>query len=113
VFDDVAGVTLASALQGLTMRQQVTANNIANIETPNYHAQHVDFESSLAAAVANGDPTSFSPSITATDDGENANGNNVRLDDETVIAMKDTLRSQLLSQALTNGFNLISTAIKG
>ena len=112
MFDDVAGVTLASALQGLSIRQQVTANDIANIETPNFHAQRVSFEGSLAAAVQGGDPSAFSVTTSTTDDGANANGNNVSLDQETVIATEDTLRSQLLSTALTNEFSVISTAIK-
>lgn len=112
MFDDVASVTLASALRGLSLRQQVTANNLANLETPNYHAQRVSFEDSLASAVQSGDPAGFSASISSTDDGENANGNNVNLADETVIATEDTLRSQLLSNGLTNEFNLISTVVK-
>lgn len=37
------------ALGGLQHRQRVTANNIANADTPNYRAQAVDFESELQA----------------------------------------------------------------
>ena len=33
------------------MRQRVIANNIANINTPGYHAQRVEFENALAASV--------------------------------------------------------------
>ncbi len=113
MFDDVTGVTLGNALSALAARQQVTANNIANIDTPNFSAKRLSFEDSLAAAVAGGDPSSFQVTTTATDDLANANGNNVSLDDETVIAMKDTLRSQLLASALTAGFSRISTSVKG
>jgi len=42
---------LSSALAGLSARQSATANNIANINTPNYRAQTVSFESALAASV--------------------------------------------------------------
>lgn len=113
MFDDVAGVTLGSALSALSARQRITADNIANIDTPNFSAKRLSFEASLAAAVAGGDPTSFDVTVNASDDLANANGNNVSLDDETVIAMKDTLRSQVLASALTAGFARISTSVKG
>lgn len=40
---------LKEALTGLQHRQRVTANNLANADTPNYRAQAVDFESELQA----------------------------------------------------------------
>lgn len=113
MFDDVTGLTLANALSALAARQRVTANNIANIDTPNFAAKRMSFEASLASAVADGDPSSFQVTTTVSDDLANANGNNVSLDDETVIAMKDQLRSQLLANALTSGFSRISTSVKG
>ena len=39
---------------GLAMRQRVTANNIANIQTPGFHAGKVKFEGALQSALANG-----------------------------------------------------------
>ncbi len=38
---------LKDALDGLQKRQQVTSNNIANVDTPGYKARQVDFESVL------------------------------------------------------------------
>jgi flagellar basal-body rod protein FlgB len=42
---------LLQSLDGLTMRQAATANNIANVDTPGYKARQVSFESQLAQAV--------------------------------------------------------------
>ena len=39
MFDNVTTTSLTSALDNLALRQRVTADNIANIETPNFHAQ--------------------------------------------------------------------------
>lgn len=40
---------LGQALNGLQHRQRITANNLANADTPHYRAQAVDFESELQA----------------------------------------------------------------
>ena len=113
MIDDVASVTLQQAVLGLGMRQQVTANNIANLETPGFTAQNVDFESSLASAVAAGDPGATA--ITTSDSTEPAgvNGNNVDLNDEVVTATKTGLQESLLTGALTSQYGLISTVLKG
>jgi flagellar basal-body rod protein FlgB len=113
VLDDVASLTLQTAVRGLGVRQQVTANNIANLETPGYTAQQVDFESSLADAVAAGDPTRGVVTTTSTPDAPGINGNNVNLDDEVVTATKTGLQQQLLTGALTAKYGLISTVLKG
>jgi flagellar basal-body rod protein FlgB len=42
---------LQQSLDGLSMRQRATANNIANVDTPGYKAQQVSFEGHLAQAV--------------------------------------------------------------
>lgn len=38
---------LKESLEGLQSRQRLTANNLANADTPNYKAQAVDFETQL------------------------------------------------------------------
>ena len=38
MFDDVASVTMRSALDGLATRQRVIADNIANVQTPGFRA---------------------------------------------------------------------------
>ncbi|MGH3421905.1 MAG: flagellar basal body rod protein FlgB [Streptosporangiaceae bacterium] len=113
MLDDVASLTLQTAVAGLGLRQQVTANNIANLETPGFTARNVDFESSLASAVASGDPSSASILTTNSPDAPGINGNNVSLDSEIVTATKTGLQEQLLTGALTAKYGLISTVLKG
>jgi flagellar basal-body rod protein FlgB len=103
----------ATALSGLAARQRVSANNIANIETPNFKASQVSFEDSLRAAVRAGDPSSAALSQSSQSGPVSANGNNVSLDTETVTDQKTQLQYQLLSGALTSKFGLIETVLKG
>ncbi len=44
-------VRLEMARQGLSLRQQVTANNLANIDTPSFKASDVTFEAELKRAL--------------------------------------------------------------
>jgi flagellar basal-body rod protein FlgB len=43
---------LAGALNGLSARQSLIASNIANIDTPGYAPQSIDFESALQSEIA-------------------------------------------------------------
>ena len=113
VLDDIASVTLSTALSALAQRERVSANNIANLETPDFSASTVSFEDSLRAAVAAGDPASAQVSVTPTGETPGLNGNNVDLDTETVTDEKTQLQYSLLSGAMSAKFNLIDTVIKG
>jgi flagellar basal-body rod protein FlgB len=113
VLDDIATVSLQSAMHGLATQQQVTANNIANLETPNFTAQDVSFESSLAAAIAAGDPSQATVTTSPTTDAAGVNGNNVSLDRELVSVTKNQLQQQLVAGALTSTYGLMSTVLQG
>lgn len=113
MLDDIASVTLQTAIAGLGQRQRVTANNIANSETPGFTGSTVDFESALAAAVAGGQPGGTPIDVTPSTDPVGVNGNNVSLDHEFVTATKTTLQEQLLTGTLTAKFNWLATVLKG
>lgn len=113
MLDDIASLSLQTAISGLATRQRVTADNIANLETPGFTARTVDFESSLAKALASGDPTQARVGISPSDAQAGVNGNNVSLDTELVTATKTGLQQQLLTGALTSKYGLISTVLKG
>ncbi|MDX6301863.1 MAG: flagellar basal-body rod protein FlgB [Nocardioidaceae bacterium] len=112
---DPVGAALHTALDGLALRQQVTSNNIANVDTPNFTASQVGFEDSLRGALQG---PSFSPSdaqasTTSTSDPAGADGNNVDLAHETMTAMQTTFSYQLLTRAVGDRFGMITTAIGG
>ncbi|MEN6545010.1 MAG: flagellar basal body rod protein FlgB [Armatimonadia bacterium] len=46
---------LSKALQGQALRQRTVANNLANVDTPGYRPQRVDFEAQLRHALASAD----------------------------------------------------------
>jgi flagellar basal-body rod protein FlgB len=108
---DVTMDSVFEAMQGLTARQDAIANNIANIQTPNYTAQNVNFESSLQQAIASGNPSQASISVTPSDATPQANGNNVNLDDETVTAMQTQESYQTMVDAMNAKFQLLTDAI--
>ncbi len=109
--DPVAAV-LASALDGLALRQSVIADNIANVDTPGFRATAVDFESSLAAALQRGEmPSSgVNPLTLATDTPVGPNGNNVDLRKESLAAIQSQFQYQMMTRAVTDRFSLITTA---
>jgi flagellar basal-body rod protein FlgB len=48
---DVTFAALRKAQQGLTQRSRLLAQNIANVNTPNYHRRDVNFTDEIAAAL--------------------------------------------------------------
>jgi len=113
VFDDVASQALQVALSGLAMRQRVTANNIANIQTPGFHAGKVQFENALQSAISNGTQDAVRPTLAQSLEPTQLNGNNVNLDEETLSNVDTGLRYQLALHAMDSKFGLISDVIKG
>ena len=112
---DVTISALHAALRGLATRQRVIADNVANLETPQFLAGVVDFESSLAEALADGDDplAEASPSVSRSLAPTGVNGNNVSLDHETLSGTETNLRFQLATNAINDKFRLLRTAING
>jgi flagellar basal-body rod protein FlgB len=113
VIGDVTSSALKAALDGLARRQRVTADNIANINTPGFLAGRVDFESSLRGALAGGEnPASADAVVGRSLEPTNTNGNNVNLDTETVSATETGLRYQLALNALDGKYNTLRSALR-
>jgi flagellar basal-body rod protein FlgB len=114
VSDSVSQV-LASALDGVSLRQRVIADNIANVDTPGFRASSVDFETQLKAAISDGSFEEGVDSIPATtsptDTPVGANDNNVDLRKETMAAVQSQFQYQILTRAVNERFNLVKTAV--
>ena len=115
---DAVSRVLGLALDGVTMRQKVTADNISNVDTPGFRAMSVDFESSLRQAVDSGDITATSDGgvrieTTPTDTPVGANGNNVDLRKETLAAVQTQYQYQMLTRAVNDKFTRIHDSIGG
>jgi flagellar basal-body rod protein FlgB len=110
---DVTSTALHAALTGLAERQRVTADNIANVNTPGFLAGRTDFESALSGALRNGESPGVSKGIVARSlEPTNTKGNNVNLDSETLIATETGLRYQLALNALDGKYNLLRTSLR-
>jgi flagellar basal-body rod protein FlgB len=113
VFDDVTSAALQVALSGLSQRQRVIANNVANIQTPHFLAGVVRFESALQTAVQAGTPEQAQPVMAVSLEPTRTDGNNVNLDHETLSNVDTGLRYQLALRAMDAKFSLLHDAIRG
>jgi flagellar basal-body rod protein FlgB len=95
----------AYALDGLSRRAEVRANNIANATTPGFRATTIDFESTLRSHLQSGDTSSLraDPAMRENlrDGFVSETGNSVDLEVETT----DMIQDNLMFQAVINGFN--------
>jgi flagellar basal-body rod protein FlgB len=111
MIESVTQAALTSALNGLSTRQRAIADNVANINTPNYQAQRVTFEDALAQSVAAGSGV-VAPSVLPSLEPTQTNGNNVNLDEETLDSIETGLRYQFATQAMSQQFQSLSAALK-
>jgi flagellar basal-body rod protein FlgB len=102
---------MSSALDALSLRQRVIANNIANVQTPGYKAKRVEFEDALSAAVKDGSGLVKATTKTSLEP-TREDGNNVNLDTETLSSIDTNLRYQLATRAVNDQFSLLRTAMR-
>ncbi len=110
---DAVSAALGFALDGLSLRQRTIADNLANIDTPDFRASTIDFETALSSAIGSGDAATLrgGDGITslAVDTPVGANGNNVDLRKETLAAMQSQFQYQMVTRAVTDRFDLVKT----
>lgn len=110
---------LRVALRGLSLRQQVTAQNIANADTPGFRARTVTFEDRLQRALDDKISPDFGGTIDAiTPSVQDAPGQFAKLDGNTVdmdqelVGMTDTsLRYNAVSRTLSDRLTLYRSVI--
>jgi flagellar basal-body rod protein FlgB len=111
IFTDRTQAALEIGLAGEAQRQRVSSYNIANVNTPGFTAQTVEFEGSLARAL---DRKSSSPVAISQVDREpwmSLNGNQVSLEAETSTLVKSGLHYEAIVNAVNAKFGLLGTAI--
>ncbi len=90
----------------LSARQKLVTSNIANVDTPGYQTQDIDFQNEFQSALA-GPPTVVGVAgLTVKND-----GNNVSLDRESRLLAENALRFQMASTLLHGEINRIRSAI--
>ena len=55
LFSDISSLTAKVALDGLSLRQQAISRNLANVDTPGYKAETVNFQETLDRMIDKGD----------------------------------------------------------
>ena len=109
---------LAKALSVHQLRHQILASNIANVETPGYRAQEVDFRETLRNAFV--ESSANTPGTTEpprrTEDLEapmGADGNSVDIDLQMAKLASNSGRFNTLAKILGKRFTMIRQAIDG
>lgn len=102
--------TLESYLNTATARHAQVINNVANIDTPGYHAQDIDFRKAFTNALENTGTTS-APVHDVQGLLERPDGNNVNLDREGLALGETQLQFRMGVQLIRDEFHRIMTAI--
>ncbi len=108
---DSTSAVIIKAMDGVSARVAVTAQNIANANTPGYRPLRVSFESALAEA-AQHDPAmvrAVKPRITQ----EPADGQGLRLDLELASEGASAARYSALVEVLNRQLELTGLAVGG
>jgi len=114
---------LRAAMSGLAARQRAIANNVANVDTPNFKASEVRFEDALKSAMSSGTPGSTpdqsnlnaaaarSTLIDAT--ALRGDGNNVDIDREMAMLSETNLTFSAMAQIMTTRIGILRNVITG
>ena len=118
---------LDKAADAAWIRNDAIANNIANVDTPGYKRQDVDFEGELQRALGNSKYTSMDEKVSAlktrdltprtyTDSANfsyRLDGNNVDIDTENVILGGHSAGGNFIMGAVQTEFANLKTAMSG
>jgi flagellar basal-body rod protein FlgB len=102
-------VTMRSLEQGLraaSLRQQVIAHNIANVQTPGFKRSRVDFEAQLSQAISDGQsPDSVEPTVVQeVDVVGRPDGNNVDIEAEMARMAENQIWYAALTRQISDQF---------
>jgi flagellar basal-body rod protein FlgB len=108
---------LTRLLDVAALRQDVIAQNVANVNTPGYTTMGVNFEDALKEALAPGSGQQLAdvaPQVTPGGGGAlRADGNNVDVDLEMARLQKNAIYFQVYAQMLANDLAEFRSAIRG
>ena len=113
LFDSVH-LSLERALQGASQRHSALSENLANVNTPGYKRQDVDFHGVLQAAMPFGKQAIGSaPFQTETDDSSpvRADGNSVDADVEAAQLAQNALEYEAMTKVLGARDDILRSAM--
>jgi flagellar basal-body rod protein FlgB len=113
----MATTPLLQALQGYLQvtadRQQLVTTNMANVDTPGYHTQDVNFQTAMQQVMDQSGSMKLQPASVEVDNlPERPDGNNVNIDRESMMMSETQLQYQMGVQLIKEEFHELLTAIK-
>lgn len=112
LFSDTTMKAIQFALSGVNERQQTTAHNVANVNTPGFRSSRISFESELADALRSGaDIDDLAVSTSRANTPINVRGNDVALEEESRILIETGVHYETLVMAMNHKLGVIRTAI--
>jgi flagellar basal-body rod protein FlgB len=109
---DTTQIALEDAMRGSMLRQTLLTNNLANVDTPGYQRQDVDFQSTLRAAMQDGQPldqVNFTP--VTQQQATRADGNGVNAEQESAYVAENGLLYQELTQIAATREQILQSAM--
>jgi flagellar basal-body rod protein FlgB len=121
LLDNPVIAALSRALDLTAQRQVLLTQNVANIDTPGYHARDIDFGQELQRALSSaedeqGDQDEAGrPALVREVPGlvERPDGNNVNIDRESLLMGQNQLQFQTDVALLRSEFSRLQEAIQG
>jgi flagellar basal-body rod protein FlgB len=116
---DRAGIIsqVEAGLRVTNLRQSVLANNIANLETPQFRRGDIRFDQELADAIRSGggsDLAELSPEVIQPKDTPvSAGGNDVSMDMEMGELLKNSSRYKTLMRVMSKMYQQMAQAMQG
>ena len=92
----------------LSQRQKLVASNLANVDTPGYHTQDIDFRAEFDNAVRGQNPSVIEPQGLEV----KPDGNNVSLDREARLLAENTMRFSVASSFARSELSSLKSAIQ-
>ncbi|MEZ5944386.1 MAG: flagellar basal body rod protein FlgB [Planctomycetaceae bacterium] len=107
--------SLSDAAGFASLRHRVLSRNIANVNTPNYQREDVEFSETLAEATKQGQAHQPAELRVVKDNSpsDRADGNNVDIDAETSALQQNAMTYQTVVQLMVGHLQSIRTAIEG
>ena len=114
LFDDTTMKAIQFALVGVNRRQQTTAHNIANVNTPGFHSSRIRFEDQLAEALrTNRSLDDLEINRVAANTPLNTRGNDVALEQESQDLITAGVHYEALVNAMNYKLGVLRSAITG
>ncbi len=92
-------------------RHQLITANMANIDTPGYHTQDIDFRNELHRAMDTGGAATTPVSHTVSGLLQRPDGNDVNLDRESLLLAETQMQYQIGVQVVRSEFHRLLSAI--